>query len=224
MDTRGIIRQVEADPALRAQLRAVLLGDELLQLPRVTAALVDGFKRLQAAQERTEATLRQFMASMGTFKTSTELRLSNVESDVSVLRSDVAELKGSDLERRVSENPARYLYEHAERVRVLRGDAFGAFLDVLAKKVPLDQAEARRLRSTDLIAQAQRAGSTQKVTLAIKVSSTLHVDDVARAAQSAEIVGRRFIRSMAIAVGKDLGGSEVAEEAAARGVALVQID
>ncbi|MHB1891731.1 MAG: hypothetical protein ACYCUF_12730, partial [Acidimicrobiales bacterium] len=37
MDTLGIIRQMESDPALRAQLRAVLLGDEVLRLPELVA-------------------------------------------------------------------------------------------------------------------------------------------------------------------------------------------
>ncbi|MHB8296031.1 MAG: hypothetical protein ACYDH5_15720 [Acidimicrobiales bacterium] len=39
MDTLGIIRQIEADPGLRAQLRAVLLGDELLGLPAAVEAV-----------------------------------------------------------------------------------------------------------------------------------------------------------------------------------------
>ncbi|MHB8293888.1 MAG: hypothetical protein ACYDH5_04550 [Acidimicrobiales bacterium] len=45
MDTLGIIRQIEADPALRAQLRAVLLGDELLGLPLAVAANARGIER-----------------------------------------------------------------------------------------------------------------------------------------------------------------------------------
>jgi hypothetical protein len=37
MDTFEIIRQLEADPALKAQLRAVLLGDDVLKLPSLVA-------------------------------------------------------------------------------------------------------------------------------------------------------------------------------------------
>jgi len=40
MDALGIIRQIETDPALKAQMRAVLLGDELLALPAQVAQLV----------------------------------------------------------------------------------------------------------------------------------------------------------------------------------------
>jgi exonuclease VII small subunit len=62
MDTLGIIREIESDPALRAQLRAVLLGDEVLALPAQIAQLVEGQRALQAAvstllarQDRLEA-------------------------------------------------------------------------------------------------------------------------------------------------------------------------
>ncbi|MHB8295933.1 MAG: hypothetical protein ACYDH5_15210 [Acidimicrobiales bacterium] len=48
MDTLGIIRQIEADPALRAQLRAVLLGDELLGLPLAVAANARGIEAVRA--------------------------------------------------------------------------------------------------------------------------------------------------------------------------------
>ncbi|MHB8287986.1 MAG: hypothetical protein ACYDEY_01875 [Acidimicrobiales bacterium] len=37
MDALGIIRQIEADPGLRAQLRAVLLSEEVLRLPELVA-------------------------------------------------------------------------------------------------------------------------------------------------------------------------------------------
>jgi len=71
MDAAEIIRQVEGDPGLRAQLRAVLLGDELLGLPRQVvrladaqlrteerlAALVERVERLAEAQLRTEERL-----------------------------------------------------------------------------------------------------------------------------------------------------------------------
>ncbi|MHB8296855.1 MAG: hypothetical protein ACYDH5_20055 [Acidimicrobiales bacterium] len=96
-------------------------------------------------------------------------------------------------------------------------------LDKLARKAPLDTAEARRLRTTDLIAEGQRQGSARRLTLVVEVSSTLHVDDVARAAKSAEVIEHRSMRSMAIAAGRDLGGTEVAEEAARRNVALLQV-
>lgn len=216
MDALGIIRQIEGDPALRAQLRAVLLGDDFLELPRLVAELMEGFKRLQDALDRTQATLREFMAS-------TDARLGRLEFDGSVLKSDVSVLKGSDLERRVAENPGRYLPDQVERARVLRGEALDDLLDEIARKAPLDPAEARRLRSTDIVVAGRQPGSKQRVTVVVEASWTVHLDDVVRAAESAEILRRCSQRTVAVAAGHDLGGSDVAGEAAARGVALVQI-
>jgi len=242
VDTVGIIRQIEADAGLRAQLRAVLLGDELLEMPRLLTELAEGQRRLQDALERTQATLQGFMAS-------TEARLSSLETDVSVLKSDVAvlksdvavlksdvavlksdvavlksdvsDLKGSDLERRLREHPARYLDEHVERIRVVSEEALDDLTETLSRKTALDRSEVRRLRRTDLIAEARRAGSTERVTIVAEVSATLHVDDITRAADSADILGRRGLRSFAVAAGIDLGGPEVAAAARERNVELV---
>ncbi|MHB2022668.1 MAG: hypothetical protein ACYCO3_04955 [Mycobacteriales bacterium] len=52
MDSLEIIRQLEGDPGLRAQLRAVLLGDEFLELPMLV-------QRLAAAQARTDASVQR---------------------------------------------------------------------------------------------------------------------------------------------------------------------
>jgi len=59
------------------------------------------------------------------------------------------------------------------------------------------------------------------VTIVAEVSATLHVDDITRAADSADILGRRGLRSLAMAAGIDLGGPEVAAAARERNVELV---
>ena len=53
MDILEIIRQLQADPALKAELRAVLLGEEVLGLPELAkdnsrhfAALTDQMERV----------------------------------------------------------------------------------------------------------------------------------------------------------------------------------
>jgi len=207
VDTTGIIRQIEADAGLRAQLRAVLLGDELLEMPRVLAELAESQRRLQGALEQTQMALQRFMAS-------TEARLSSLESDVS-------DLRGSDLERRLREHPARYLGEHVERIRVVSEEALDDLAETLGRKAVLDRSEVQRLRRTDLIVEARRAGSTERVTVVAEVSATVHVDDITRAADSADILARRGLRSLAVAAGIDLGGPEVAAVARERNVELV---
>ncbi len=64
VDTLDIIRQLEADPALRAQLRAVLLGDEFLGLPGQVGRLEAAVQRLAEAQARTDARLERLEAAV----------------------------------------------------------------------------------------------------------------------------------------------------------------
>jgi len=76
MDALGIIRQIETDPALKAQMRAVLLGDELLALPAQVAQLVEGQREMQTAitrlaghQDRMEAAIRDLTESQKQMQT-----------------------------------------------------------------------------------------------------------------------------------------------------------
>ncbi len=231
VDTIGIIRQIEADPGLRAQLRAVLLGDEFLAMPQLLAELAEGQRRLedalartQAALERTQATLQEFMASTEARLSSLETDVSVLKTDVSVLKTDVSSLKGSDLEQRLREHPSRYLDDYVERVRVVSEESLDDLVEALDKNAALDRLELRRLRRTDLIANARRAGSTERVTVVAEVSATLHVDDITRAAESADVFTRRGLRSLAVAVGLDLGGPDVAAVARERNVELVEMN
>jgi len=69
MDALGIIRQIETDPALKAQMRAVLLGDELLALPAQVAQLIEGQREMQAAiRDLTESQREMQAAITGTIE------------------------------------------------------------------------------------------------------------------------------------------------------------
>ena len=51
MDTLEIIRQLQADPALKAELRAFLLGEEVLGLPELVK---DNSQQIATLVERKE--------------------------------------------------------------------------------------------------------------------------------------------------------------------------
>ncbi len=314
-----IIRQLEADAGMRAQLRAVLLGDQFVDLPEQMAALTDRVgdiaehmvsltdrvealaeqmitltarvdaltervdvltarvdaltqrmdeltqrmdaltervdmltarvdalaqrmdeltQRMDALTERVdmltarvdalaqrmdELTVRVDALAEAQLRTETMLRehMANTNARFDRLETDVAVLKGSDLERRIVENPARYISDLAERIAVVTPGALDDLVDLLGRRSPLSPEELRRLRRSDLVAEARRVGSTERITVVAEVSHTLHSDDVLRAARTAEIFTRRDRRALALAIGDDLGGPEVAAEAAARGVILV---
>lgn len=182
LDVADIIRQIEAEPGTRAQLRAVLLGDQFVELPVQMAELTARF---------------------------------------SVVETDVAELKGDSLERQVHDRPGRYIYDHAERIRVVSDGDLDDLIGTLEHSSPLSGSERRRLRRTDLVAEARRPGPSERVTVVAEVSHAPHEDDILRAAHSAEILSSRSRRAIALAIGEDLGGAAVADVAAAHHVILV---
>jgi hypothetical protein len=242
VDASEIIHQLEHDPSLRAQLRAVLLGDQFLDLPQQLAALTARVNALAEAQARTEATLRELIASTNARLDRIETDISGLKTDVAGLKTDVAglktdvaglktdvaglktdvaELKGDSLGRRVTDNPARYIWQHAERVSVVTPPALDDLAHTLGQVEALSPAEMQRLRNTDLVAQARRPGSSERITVVAEVSHTLHADDVLRAAASARIFSVRSLRSLAMAIGVDLGGTDVASLASKHEVVLV---
>ncbi len=74
MDTLAIIRELQADPGLRAQLRAVLLSEEILQLPQLVAdngrdiralrEVVASIERRQESLERRQESLERGQESL----------------------------------------------------------------------------------------------------------------------------------------------------------------
>ncbi|MHB1772320.1 MAG: hypothetical protein ACYCST_11355 [Acidimicrobiales bacterium] len=67
MDSLAIIRQLETDPGLRAQLRAVLLTEEILQLPQLVAENsrdIRDLKEVVAENSRDIRDLKEVVASL----------------------------------------------------------------------------------------------------------------------------------------------------------------
>ena len=95
MDTLDIIRELERDEALRASLRAVLLGDDILSLPneiRLLAAevrkLAESQQRTEEAQKRTDETVKELASA----QKRTEEALVRTDETVKELVVTVAEL------------------------------------------------------------------------------------------------------------------------------------
>ncbi|MHB8262816.1 MAG: hypothetical protein ACYDGY_03575 [Acidimicrobiales bacterium] len=95
MDTLEIIREIERDDALRASLRAVLLGDELLGLPDQLRLLTAEVSKLTEAQRRTEVAQRRTDATVAELsRTVSELTEAQRRTEVAVnrLAEDIGEI------------------------------------------------------------------------------------------------------------------------------------
>ena len=61
MDSAEIIRQLQNDPALKAEMRAVLLSEELLALPNVVATMAETMVQHSRRLEHLEATVNSLV-------------------------------------------------------------------------------------------------------------------------------------------------------------------
>src|SRR5579875_3392253 len=116
VDTLDIIRQLEADPALRAQLRAVLLGDEFLGLPGQVGRLEAAVQRLAEAQARTDADFAALAERVGRLEAAVErLAEAQARTDARLERLEAAVERLAEAQARTDANVGAL----AERVRRL---------------------------------------------------------------------------------------------------------
>ena len=175
MDTLEIIRQLQQDPALKAELRAVLLGEEILSLP----ALVRENSRQIAENSRQMAALIERMDQ-------NDRRLSKVEDRLGHLNGKFTE----EMYRRAFATKVADIEDRIRRVKVLsRPDQADLSFDAVDKNL-IDEAEAQELRDADVVAEGRIRSTGEEVTLVAETAHTVHVDDVLRAIKRADIASR----------------------------------
>ncbi len=232
MDTLGIIRQLEGDPALRAQLRAVLLGDDMLELPELVRRLAARLEQLVDTQQRIEQRLEQLadaqqrteqrLEQLADAQQRTEQELAQVViAQQAMLRwqqradDQFAELKGSALESRVRQDPRRFVPRRlATGARLIDDARLSALLDAL------DEASAAEVERADALIEA-RLPDTSDVIFVVEAAWTAHVDDVERAQSRAATLARSGASTRALVVSHTTPDAVVLAAAGRAGVAVV---
>lgn len=95
VDALEIIRQLEADPSLRTQLRAVLLTEDILQLPALVAANsrdIQALKEVVASVERRLESLEGGQQALEAGQSALEAGQSALEAGQEALRKEVGRL------------------------------------------------------------------------------------------------------------------------------------
>ena len=159
MDTLEIIRQIETDPGVRAQLRSVLLGDELLGMPAQVAELRRSIGELAEAQKSTEHSVAELGRSVA------ELRQSVAELAEAQKETNPAVKQLSDVVGGTVEEDAKALLEYI-------ADQNG--WQIISEPSPLDING-----EIDVIA-AVRDESEKRFTLLCEAKTRLRPADVSR--------------------------------------------
>ncbi|MGH9105505.1 MAG: hypothetical protein ACRDZX_06640 [Acidimicrobiales bacterium] len=211
MDTLGIIRQMREDPALRDELRSVLLSQELLQLPerlakveaeiseirhdiadmdrRLTSRLDAMDKRLDTMDKRFDAmdkrldTMDKRFDAMDKRFDAMDKRFDAMDKRFDAMQVDVGDLKGSDLERRVREAPRRHLGRFVRHATSLTEQDLDA-------AGGLGEDDAEYLRYADVVVRGEDPVSGAEVLGAVEVAWTAHQDDLSKALRRADLLAR----------------------------------
>lgn len=185
-DFQDLVSLLEQRPEWRAQLRRLVLTEELLALPATTAGLAEGLRQLQAevralaeAQRQTQAELRELAA---------EVR--RLAGDQGSVRDQLNRLLGSDLERRYRDHAGGYFGRLVRRVRVVGSVDLDSMLEEGVAAGALDEEAAQDLRLADLVLRGRRPGEDHDTYLVVEVSVGIGPGDVERAARRAAILGR----------------------------------
>ena len=225
MNTIEIINEIEANPGLKAQLRAVLLGDELLEMPRQFAKLVELVEKLAKTQNE----MKSDLSTLKEGQKRLESDVSTLKSDVSTLKEghkrlevDVSDLKGSDFERTVREKLWIYLEDNVENIKVFSENEIKNLINKLNSKNVLTRSESERIKKTDIIASANI--NLKRTTIVAEVSTTLHKNDITRVVESARILRERKQRVDAFAITKNLINDDLQRLAEEKSVRIIYFE
>jgi proteasome assembly chaperone (PAC2) family protein len=202
---KKFLRALREDPEFAAEARALLLSEDLLNLP-------PKFDRLEKKVDRIEERVDRIEEKVDRI----EERVDRIEKDVSKLKYDVgkltnrvdrlekdaAYLKGSDRERWYRDRA------HAIFGRViLKGRPFeekaAEILWEACKKGQISKEERDEVLSADLLWSGEREG--EFIVLVVEVSFTISQDDVERAKKRAEILRKLGILAIPVVGGVEIG-------------------
>ncbi len=210
-DFRDLVRLLAEHPEWRAELRPLVLDEEVLRMPMTLAAIAKTQEGTEArlaevaeAQQRTEARL----AELAEAQQRTEARLAELSGDVSQLTRAVQDLTAQLAKAVTRLDRLDGFYTEQLFLNRARG-YFGAWLRppriVDALDLGLEEAlEAGTLSATEMEevdladillrgGDKQTAGSPETVVV-VEVSSTIDTEHIRRAVDRATIVGKLGFR------------------------------
>ena len=225
-DVRDLIRLLAEHPEWRAELRPLILGDELDRLPAIVAELAEAQRRTEArveelaeAQRRTETRLSELAATVDRLVVRVDALAESVDR-LSVVVRDLQQDTGVLYEARFERKAPSLFGQWLRRPRVVSLSDLDRF-DEAEAAGQLSQREVDALQALDLIVVGGDKGvpGFPETLLAVEISRTLDVDDLDRADERAKILASIGYRSRA-AVGGRFAPTSVQDLAARRDIIL----
>lgn len=176
-DFHDVVRMLETHPEWRADLRRLILTDELLALPQEMAQLTSHVSRLT-----------EQMAT-----------LTEVVQRVSV---DVGRLKGDGLEVRYTLRSVPSITRAVRRPFSLSPGELDAMLEDAETRGMLSDAESEEIARADLVIRGKQRGTGTDVYLVIEISWGVGIEDVQRAAARTALLAKVGVHAIPAVAGE----------------------
>ena len=213
-DFHDLVELLQQQPDWRAELRRLVLSEELLTLPQLVRGLAESQQRLEQrvaelaeAQRRTEQRVaelheaqiktEQRIAELVEAQTKTEQRLGRIEIDH-------GSFKGFLLEERHRQRPFLFFRSLVRKPRVLFERGLDDLLDEPVARGTLSQAQADDVVRADVVVQGRLTTDRSEVYLVVEVSWGIGTSDVERAARRARLLARAGVATMPVVSGNGI--------------------
>jgi hypothetical protein len=212
---QDLIRLLQERPEWRADLRRLVLTDELLALPELVRELVQAQQRTEGRVGRLEESVESLRAEterrfqeLATAQLTLTRRIDDLREAVQTLvdrtytlTTDVGELKGSDLERRYRERPFAYFQRLVRQAHTLSGDELNAMLDRAVTAGQLTEEDVDEIVWADAIVRGRRREDDQEVYLVVEASWGVGPYDVQRADKRAKLLAKAGVTTLPVVAG-----------------------
>ena len=199
-------------PEWRAEMRRLLLTEEILNLPHALSELAvaqqrteDGLQRLEAqveelavAQQRTEARVEELAVA----QQRTEERLNRIEAVLHTIKDDLAYLKGRNLEQLHRERPHQYFRGIISKARTLTIDELRHLTETAVEKTQITENKADDIELADAVVRGTEQQTGARIYLVVESSWGVGKNDVERSARRAAFLADTGIRTRPVAAGR----------------------
>ena len=197
-DFHDLVALLTQHPEWQAELRRLVLTEELLALPQIVRDLAE-------AQQRTEQQIAQLIQQV-TQLTEAQRR---TERQIVRLQDDVGELKGIVLEERYRNHAFAYFSRLVRRIHTLVEDELVALLEEAVARGALSEDGMDEIARADVVVRGQQRESPGEVYLVVEVSWGVGPGDVERAVRRAALLSQTGLQTMPV-----VAGERITDEAA----------
>jgi hypothetical protein len=190
-DFHDLIGILEQHPEWRAELRRLMLTEELLSLPQIVHDLAE-------AQRRTE----QRVAELAEAQRRTEQRIGR-------LQDDVGDLKGIMLEERYHRRASSYFSRLVRQSQVISSSELTGLLAEAVARGALSEEGADEVGWADVVVRGQGRDDGTDLYLVVEVSWGVGTSDVERAMRRVALLAQTGVQPLPV-----VAGDHIIDEAA----------